>query len=333
MRSVELCAGCGGLALGAELAGFEPALVVELDGTCCRTLRRNRPHWNVVQGDILRLPYTELVEGQVDVLTGGIPCQAYSMAGKRLGMADARGQVFFGFLRAVKELNPRVLVIENVKGLVSHDKGATLRKIIQDLEAAGYRVQYKVLNAVDFGVAQKRERLFIVGVRNDVGIAMDQYTFPLPRQVPMKVLQDVLERIETEDVAEGVHYPASKRRILALVPPGGCWVDLPEDVQKQYLGGSYDSGGGKRGFARRLAMGEPCLTLTTSPMQKQTERCHPEEIRPFTVREYARIQSFPDSWMFEGSISAKYKQIGNAVPVDLAKAVLASVHSFLARLP
>ena len=109
--------------------------------------------------------------------------------------------------------------------------------------------------------------------------------------------------------------------MLELVPPGGCWIDLPEEVQKEYMGKSFYSGGGKRGMARRISWDEPCLTLTTSPCQKQTERCHPDEVRPFTVREYARIQSFPDEWEFEGGITSKYKQIGNAVPVRVAEAV------------
>ena len=108
---------------------------------------------------------------------------------------------------------------------------------------------------------------------------------------------------------------------MELVPPGGCWVNLPEDIAKAYMGKSYYSGGGRRGIARRIAWDEPCLTLTTSPSQKQTERCHPDETRPFTVREYARIQSFPDEWEFQGTISEQYKQIGNAVPVEMARRV------------
>ena len=112
-----------------------------------------------------------------------------------------------------------------------------------------------------------------------------------------------------------------KKKVLKLVPPGGCWIDLPEEIQKEYMGKSYYSGGGKRGMARRISWDEPCLTLTCSPSQKQTERCHPDETRPFTVREYARIQSFPDEWEFSGGIGEKYKQIGNAVPVELARNV------------
>ena len=114
-----------------------------------------------------------------------------------------------------------------------------------------------------------------------------------------------------------------------MVPPGGCWVDLPEEIQKAYMGKAFNSGGGRRGMARRLSMEEQCLTLTTSPAQKQTERCHPMETRPLTVREYARIQTFPDDYEFCGSMSKKYKQIGNAVPVTLAYHLAQSVKKTL----
>ncbi|NJK85845.1 MAG: DNA (cytosine-5-)-methyltransferase, partial [Bacteroidales bacterium] len=129
--------------------------------------------------------------------------------------------------------------------------------------------------------------------------------------------------------SEGQKYPKSKREILALVPEGGYWRDLPLDIQKMYMGGSFYLGGGKTGMARRMSWNEPSLTLTCSPAQKQTERCHPEETRPFTVREYARIQTFPDEWKFSGSISQQYKQIGNAVPVNMAREIGFSIINFL----
>ena len=129
------------------------------------------------------------------------------------------------------------------------------------------------------------------------------------------------EALKDVPLSEGQQYSENKKKVMEQVPPGGCWVDLPEDVAKEYMGKSYYSGGGRRGMARRIAWDEPCLTLTTSPSQKQTERCHPEETRPFTVREYARIQSFPDDWEFVGSIGEQYKQIGNAVPVKLAEKI------------
>ena len=119
--------------------------------------------------------------------------------------------------------------------------------------------------------------------------------------------------------SEGSKYPEHKKQILDLVPPKGYWRDLPLDIQKEYMGKSFYLGGGKTGMARRIGWDEPSLTLTCSPAQKQTERCHPDETRPFTVREYARIQTFPDDWNFAGSISQQYKQIGNAVPCNLGK--------------
>jgi len=116
-------------------------------------------------------------------------------------------------------------------------------------------------------------------------------------------------------------YPPKKQRVMEMVPEGGDWRDLPVDVQKEYMGGSFYLGGGKTGMARRLSLDEPSLTLTCAPAQKQTERCHPTETRPLSVREYARIQTFPDDWQFAGNLTAQYKQIGNAVPVNLAWAV------------
>lgn len=332
LNSVELCAGCGGMALGLEQAGFNHICLVEIDQVCCQTLKRNRPNWKTISADITKVKdWHKLVDSNatIDLLVGGIPCQSFSTAGKRQGLDDPRGEVYYGFLDALKALRPRVFMIENVKGMLNHDKGKTFELIVNDLIDVGYNVKYQVLNAHHYGVAQKRERLFIVGLRNDLTSHM---SFKFPNPIPIeerKVLRDVLLNINTSDHQEGMKYPESKRRVLDLVPPGGCWVDLPDDVKTEYMGGSLESGGGKRGIARRLAMDEPCLTLTTSPMQKQTERCHPNETRPFTIREYARIQSFPDDWVFEGSITNKYKQIGNAVPPLLAKIMGGALYELL----
>jgi DNA (cytosine-5)-methyltransferase 1 len=174
--------------------------------------------------------------------------------------------------------------------------------------------------SADYDVAQKRERIVIVGVRGDLTDKID-YKFPNPYGYEL-TLRDIL--LDTPP-SEGAKYPESKRKVLELVPPGGYWRDLPEDVAKEYMGKSYYSGGGRTGMARRISWDEPSLTLTCSPAQKQTERCHPDETRPFTVREYARIQSFPDDWEFDCSMSNAYKQIGNAVPVNMAKAIGLSI--------
>lgn len=309
VTAIELFAGAGGLALGLEQSGIHTLEFVEIDKACCETLRTNRPDWNVTNGDISKIDFTRY-QGKVDIVSGGFPCQAFSYAGKKLGFEDIRGTLFYEFARCVKEVQPLVFLAENVRGLISHDKGRTLKTIIDVLAELGYNIEYKVLNAAYYGVAQKRERIVIIGTKDGVKF---QYPMPNKNMTPLReALQDCPE-------SEGQAYSAKKKAVLDLVPPGGSWVNLPPDIQKEYLGKSYFSGGGKRGMARRISWDEPCLTLTCSPSQKQTERCHPDETRPFTVREYARIQSFPDDWVFCGGIGDKYKQIGNAVPVKLAK--------------
>lgn len=321
--SVELFAGAGGLALGMHKAGFRHVLLNELTPEACATLRLNHPEWNVYEGDIHKVDFTPL-NGKVDFLSGGFPCQAFSYAGKKGGFEDTRGTLFFELARAVKEMQPKIFMGENVKGLISHDHGRTLDTIKNVISELGYTlIEPRVLKAVMYQVPQKRERLILIAIRNDLaGNAKFYWPSPYGR---VMTLRDAFKKgiLFDTDVpkSEGQAYPEKKRKVLQLVPEGGDWRDLPEQVAKDYMGGSYYLGGGKTGMARRLSMDEPSLTLTCSPAQKQTERCHPTETRPLTVREYARIQTFPDSWKFAGTITQKYKQIGNAVPVNLAWAV------------
>ena len=313
VTAVELFAGAGGLALGLELAGIKTLEYVEFDKACCETLRANRPEWNVVCDDIHNVDFSAYKD-KVDIVTGGFPCQAFSFAGKKLGFDDTRGTLFHEFARCVKEIKPKMFLAENVRGLVSHDKGRTLKTIIDVLEGLGYTTQSEILNAAYHGVGQKRERIVIIGIRNDLKI---NFKYPTPDE-KMTTLRQALKDCPH---SIGEEYSEKKRKVLDLVPPGGCWVDLPDDIAKAYMGKSYFSGGGRRGMARRISWDEPSLTLTCSPSQKQTERCHPDETRPFTIREYARIQSFPDDWKFCGGIADQYKQIGNAVPVEMARRI------------
>lgn len=315
ITEIELFAGAGGLALGLEEAGIKGLEFVEFDHDACNTLRTNRPKWNIVEDDIHNVDFTRYKD-RIDIVTGGFPCQAFSYAGKKLGFEDTRGTLFHEFARCVKEVNPKMFLAENVKGLLSHDKGRTFSTIINVFEGLGYTLQYKVLNACFYGVGQKRERVVIIGIRNDL---TDKIKFNYP--VPDKEWTTLRTALKDCPESEGESYSENKKKVMELVPAGGCWVDLPSDIAKAYMKKSYYSGGGRRGMARRIAWDEPCLTLTTSPSQKQTERCHPDETRPFTVREYARIQSFPDTWEFAGKMSNKYKQIGNAVPVEMARRI------------
>ena len=324
-NSIELFAGAGGMALGMEKAGFECKLLNEVDKWACKTLRDNRPDWNVIEGDIKDVDFSSFAN-KIDIVTGGFPCQAFSYAGKKLGLKDARGTLFAEFARAVKEVQPLICIGENVRGLISHDSGRTLDGMISILDELGYDVVVpKVLKAIYYKVPQKRERLFLIGIKKESGI---KFNYPSPSTVIYK-LKDALKAGELFDtdvaVSEGQNYPEHKKLIMDMIPPGGYWRDLPLEIQKEYMMKSFYLGGGKTGMARRISWDEPCLTLTTSPAQKQTERCHPDETRPFTTREYARIQTFPDSWKFAGSMNQVYKQIGNAVPVNLAHAVFQQV--------
>lgn len=321
--SIELFAGAGGLALGMEKAGFEHLLLNEIDRDACATLKCNRPFWNVVERDIKTISFKPF-RGKIDLITGGFPCQAFSYAGKQGGFNDTRGTLFFELARAVDEVKPKVFLCENVKGLTVHDGGKTLDVIKNTIKELGYElVQPRVLKAIFYQVPQKRERLFLIAIRNDIAPKVT-FKWPAPYHRIM-TLKDAFYAGElyATDVppSDGQKYPAKKQKVMELVPMGGYWRDLPEDVQKEYMGGSYGLAGGKTGMARRLSLDEPSLTLTCAPAQKQTERCHPIETRPLTVREYARIQTFPDDWEFAGRLSSKYRQIGNAVPVNLAYAV------------
>jgi DNA (cytosine-5)-methyltransferase 1 len=328
-KVLELFAGAGGLAVGMEKAGLKCVALNEIDKHACATLRNNRPNWNVLEGDIKNFIFSEYYN-QVDVVTGGFPCQAFSYAGKRLGFEDARGTLFYEFARVIKEVNPPICIGENVKGLLNHDNGKTLQGMISILDEIGYNVvPVQVLKAINYKVPQKRERLILVGVRKDIHL---KYEYPKPYK-KIYNLSDALKKGQLFESnvqkSSGAKYPESKKRVLDLVPPKGYWRDLPIDIQKDFMGASFYLGGGKTGMARRIGWDEPCLTLTCSPAQKQTERCHPDETRPFTVREYARIQTFPDDWQFLGPIAQQYKQIGNAVPVNLGREVGYSIIKFL----
>lgn len=326
---LELFAGAGGLAVGLEKSGLACVALNEIDKWACQTLRNNRPNWKVLEGDIKNFDFSEY-NGKVDVVTGGFPCQAFSYAGKKLGLQDARGTLFYEFARVVTEVNPAICIGENVRGLLSHDNGNTLKGMISILDEIGYKVvPVQVLKAIHYRVPQKRERLILVGIRKDIDI---EYKYPSPHK-KIYHLKDALKKGELFDSnvpkSEGSKYPEYKKSILDMVPPKGYWRDLPVEIQKEYMGGSYFLGGGKTGMARRIGWDEPSLTLTCSPAQKQTERCHPDETRPFTIREYARIQTFPDSWEFAGSVAQQYKQIGNAVPINLGQEIGYSIIKFL----
>lgn len=327
---IELFAGAGGLALGLEKAGFRSLGLIEFDKNASETLKKNRPNWNVICNDIANISSLNLEvcfgisKGDLDLISGGAPCQAFSYAGKRLGLDDARGTLFYHYAIFLRKLQPKSFLFENVKGLMSHDNGQTYQTMLDIFTAEGYTAKSKILNAWNYDVAQKRERLIMLGVRNDLTNKL-KIGFPAPRSYK-PVLRDILVDVPN---SAGMQYSESKRKIFELVPPGGYWRDIPEDIAKEYMKSCWRMDGGRTGILRRLSLDEPSLTVLTSPTQKQTERCHPTETRPFTIRENARCQSFPDNWEFCGSVGQQYKQVGNAVPVNLAYAIAQEIHKGL----
>jgi DNA (cytosine-5)-methyltransferase 1 len=307
---IELFAGCGGMALGLENAGLQTQLLVEIDHDCVNTLKLNRPNWNIIHNDVAKIDFTTYRD-TVDIVAGGFPCQAFSYAGYGKGFEDTRGTLFFEFARCLSEVQPKIAIAENVRGLISHQKGKTLSIILKTLDNLGYHSVYKLLSSQFLDVPQKRERVMIIATRKDLNIR------PLyPRENSYTI--SLRQALKDCPQSPGIQYNSRKKAIMELVPQGGNWRDLPIDIQKAYMKNSFYREGGRTGFAKRLSWNEPALTITCSPAQTQTERCHPDETRPLTVREYARIQSFPDNWQFTGSISSQYKQIGNAVPVNMA---------------
>ena len=310
----------------------------DFDKWCAETIREN--DHSVVEGDIRQLidndPSCEfLLKGtgvsrdDVFAVIGGPPCQAYSTAGKRRGKQDERGQLYQEFVHVVKTIRPRFFVMENVKGLVSMlvsqdapGERRLLDIILEEFRVLGYHTEHGVVDAVHYGTPQFRERLIIVGSRDGEAIYLPMPThFPFHQNLGMRwrTLRDAID--DLNDTGPCGKISPKLLPYLKMVPEGGNWKSLPQNVVEEAMGGAYKSGGGKVGFFRRLSFDQPAPTLVTSPSQKATMLCHPKELRPLSVREYARIQGFPDSWQFHGSIANCYKQIGNAVPIPLGKAI------------
>jgi len=347
---VSLFSGAMGLDLGLERSGFEIAVAVECNPFAVQTIRKNRPDLMVVDRRIENVGTDEILAtaglgpGDPVVVSGGPSCQVFSTAGGRGSLGDPRGALFEHFLRIVREAKPRFFIMENVRGLLSaavkhrplaergpgypplapeEELGAAFRVVTEKLRALGYYVVFDVLNAADFGAPQVRQRLVVLGSRFSEPIAMPRPTHSeggtgeLPR---WRTLRHAIGGLQ-EDAPEFYRFCPGKERYLADVPEGGNWRDLPEERKSEALGKAYVSWGGRSGFFRRLAWDKPSPALTTRPDSKATSLCHPTELRPLTVGEYARLQQFPDGWEFCGTVRKKYEQVGNAVPLGLGEAV------------
>ena len=341
---ISLFSGAMGLDIGMAKAGLNVVVGQDFDNACVETMKANGH--NVLGGDIRNIQPQELLDiaglnvGEPFMICGGPPCQPFSTAGKRLGINDPRGSLFMDFIRMIDYIRPRFFVMENVKGIMSaplkhvptaerdnsdpaQKLGTVLDVILSEFGKLGYKTVYGLLDAVNYGVPQFRERFVLIGSRDHEDIFLPIPTHFQTHQNPAYRWKTVGEAIrDLENVkSECATLSPERKKYLHMVPEGGNWRDLPEEIIPEAMGGAYTSGGGKVGFYRRLSYAQPSPTITTSPAQKATMLCHPKFDRPLSVKEYARIQQFPDDWVFIGTTAAKYRQIGNAVPVGLGTAI------------
>jgi DNA (cytosine-5)-methyltransferase 1 len=369
---VSLFTGAMGLDLGFELAGFETKVIVENDRAAVETIKANRPQVPVImrqwkQGmrpaSIGEVSTEELLltaglgVGETTVVIGAPPCEPYSTAGRRNGKADHRADGMMEFIRVINEAKPRYFVLEEVDSFLSaavrhipfYDRirihednlareerlGSFFDEVMAAFAATGYALSFdprnpkaSVLNAADFGVAQNRKRFILIGTREGPPVQL-----PSPRTLKPKTLGQVLDDLN-DPSPEYKDFPQAWGQYLRLVPPGGCWRDLPQDLQRVVLGGAYDDldnpltrgkKGGRTGFMRRLSREVPAPTLVDSPTTKAACMCHPDETRPLSIKEYAALQGFPSDWHFCGPVSARYRLIGQATPVPLAQALAQAI--------
>jgi len=335
-KSISFFSGGMGLDLGLMQAGIDIVVGQDIEPSCIRTMEANG-HTGI-SGDIRgisaeeMLAYAQMRCGEAFLVCGGPPCQPFSTAGKRLGINDPRGSLFKEYVRMIDGIRPRFFVMENVKGLMSsflkdesgnNTSTRVLDIILEEFGRLKYSTVYGVLDAVNYGVPQFRERFVLIGSRDNEPVFLPAPTHFQVHQNPSyrwRTLGDTIRDLEN-CAGECAEFSESRLKYLRMVPEGGNWKSLPEATIKEAMGGAYSSGGGKVGFYRRLSYSQPSPTIVTSPVQKATMMCHPTKDRPLSVAEYARIQQFPDDWVFCGTISDKYKQIGNAVPVGLARAI------------
>jgi len=341
-NAISLFSGAMGLDLGIEKAGIDIRLCIEMDKNAVKTIHRNTKI-PVIDRDINTISTQEMLETanldkeEVFLVVGGPPCQAFSSAGKQRGLADNRGNVIIQYLRVVSEIQPKYFILENVRGLLSaklnctplgyegynniqDSKGSVLYFISQEFKRVGYTISFALFNAANYGVPQARERMIIFGYKGNKRIPLPSPTHTDDGRFGTKkwvTLGDVIKDIE--DAKEGEYLPlrGTAKEIMPLIKQGQNWTSLSPEVAEKAMGNAYRLGGGKTGFLRRLSYDKPSPTLVTSPTMPATLLCHPTIDRALSIREYARIQQFPDSWKFEGSIADIYKQIGNAVPVGL----------------
>lgn len=331
---VSLFTGAMGLDLGLGQVGFDPMVCNEIDSACIETIRANRPDIRLMTESIENLSREDFEEAassdlhDLPLIAGGPPCQAFSVFGRRKGLEDHRGRLIFEFVRLVDELSPKVFLMENVRGLHSMpespgaENGTLLKRLIRSFEEIGYRLDCFVVNAVNYGAPQLRERVICVGNRFNLEANFPEPEFsnrPQDGLPPFSTLGDAISGDFVDPDPSTMNFSERKLRYLAMVPPGGNWRSLPEDVQKEAMGKQYYLKGGRSSTWRKLSFDFPCPTIQTMPNHAATSMCHPTELRALTVGECAAVMEFPRAWQFIGTPTEKMRQIGNAVPVRLGR--------------
>ena len=349
LKLLSFFSGAMGLDIGLHKVGFKTLLACEIDKSSRETIVANNPTIGLI-GDIRNYSTEDIFEyagletsEEVDLIVGGPPCQAFSSAGKRMGLADDRGNVFLKFIEVIENIKPKFAVIENVRGLLSATysidlkeeeeiflppelkelKGATMYYVYNRLRDAGYEISFNLYNSANYGTPQSRERVIIVCSRVNDYVPYLKPTHSKGGEFGLKkwkVLKTALKGLNVDN-NEFIKFPEKRLKYYRLLKAGENWRNLTEELQKEALGKSYYLGGGKTGFFRRLSWDKPSPTLVTHPAMPATDLGHPEEDRPLSVLEYKRIQEFPDKWKIKGSLINRYKQIGNAVPVSVGKAI------------
>ena len=313
-KLLSLFSGCGGLDLGFKMAGYEILWANDYDHWCCQTYAKNfGPH--IIEGSIIDIDFNDTPD--VDIITGGFPCQDFSMIWKREGLRTDRGNLYKQFVRAVKTKMPKVFVAENVKGLLTANEGKAIEQIAKDFAQLGYKINFDLYNFADYGAPQIRERVLIVGVRYD--IEFDFYK-PKPSRIPenymtageaLKGVEKVIYNNELINIKE------KTREMLKLIPEGGNFSSIPKD-HPYYVKGMISH------VYRKLDRNKPSKTIIAGG-GGGTWGYHYEEPRPLTNRERARLFGYPDDFIFEGSITEVRRQIGNSVPPIAAKVVAESL--------
>lgn len=346
IKALSFFSGAMGLDLGLEKAGIEVILACESEKFIRDTIKLNRPNLKVLEdinnysaNDIRKLAGLRKNE-KIDLIVGGPPCQAFSTAGKRLSVNENRGVVFIKFLKLIKALKPTYFVIENVRGILSvplkqvsnknkkgnlknkDEKGGTFSYIINFLKKSGYKVSFNLYNSANFGTPQIRERVIIVGNKNEK-LPYLTPTHSENSEFGLKQWKTFYDAVKTLDKKKhnSTKFPESRLKYFRILKSGQNWRNLPKNLQKKAMGNSFHLGGGKTGFLRRLDWNKPSPTLVTNPTMPATDLCHPSLDRPLSIEEYKRIQEFPDNWKLSGNLIQQYKQIGNAVPVSLGMAI------------